>query len=74
MRPLWLCRVCAAPWPCQPGRLLLLMDYRCDRVALSIHMAGCLSDATADLLKLNPDRMPSPKDLFDRLLGWTTRG
>ncbi|MFD6734899.1 hypothetical protein ACFWDZ_27700 [Micromonospora aurantiaca] len=36
--------MCAAPWPCQPARLLLLLDYRRDRVALSIHMAGCLFD------------------------------
>ncbi len=69
MRPLWLCRVCAAPWPCQPARLLLLLDYRRDRVALSIHMAGCLFDATADLLRANPN----PADLFDRFIGWTAR-
>lgn len=73
IRPLWLCRVCAAPWPCPPARLLLLMDFRRDRVTLSVHLAGCLFDATADLLKLNPDGVPSPKDLFDRFLGWTGR-
>ncbi|MFY1659683.1 hypothetical protein [Micromonospora sp. WMMD1274] len=69
MRPLWLCRACAAPWPCQPARLLLLLDYRRDRVALSIHMASCLFDATADLLRTNPN----PADLFDRFIGWTAR-
>ncbi|MEU7805808.1 MULTISPECIES: hypothetical protein [unclassified Micromonospora] len=41
---------------------MLLLDYRRDRVALSIHMAGCLFDATADLLAANPN----PADLFDR--------
>ncbi|WFE38472.1 hypothetical protein [Micromonospora sp. WMMD998] len=69
MRPRWLCRVCAGPWPCQPARLLLLMDYRRDRVALSIYMAACLFDATADLLHQNPE----PQDLFDRFLGWAAR-
>ncbi|MCZ7438706.1 hypothetical protein O7598_20005 [Micromonospora sp. WMMC241] len=72
-RPLWLCRVCAAPWPCQPSRLLLLREYRHDRVGLSIYMAGCLFDATADLLTLNPNPGPSPKDLFDRFVAWTAR-
>ncbi|MFG1673273.1 hypothetical protein [Micromonospora sp. NPDC049282] len=45
------------------------MDYRRDRVALSIYMAACLFDATADLLKQNPD----PQELFDRFVRWTAR-
>ncbi|WBC14032.1 hypothetical protein O7600_23405 [Micromonospora sp. WMMA1998] len=49
--------------------MLLLLDYRRDRVALSIHMAGCLFDATADLLRANPN----PADLFERFIGWTAR-
>ncbi|MFE9655375.1 hypothetical protein [Micromonospora sp. NPDC006431] len=70
MRPLWLCRICAAPWPCQPARLLLLMEHRRDRVALSVYLAGLLFDATADLMKLNPNATPSPAELFDRFLAW----
>ncbi|MEU8366163.1 hypothetical protein [Micromonospora tulbaghiae] len=31
--------------------------------------AGCLFDATADLLRTNPN----PADLFDRFIGWTAR-
>ncbi|NYF57745.1 hypothetical protein [Micromonospora purpureochromogenes] len=73
MRPLWLCRVCAAAWPCPPARLLLGMEYRRDRVGLSVYMAGCLFDATADLIKLNPNPAPSPADLFERFLAWTAR-
>ncbi|WP_343443453.1 hypothetical protein [Micromonospora schwarzwaldensis] len=69
MRPRWLCRVCAGPWPCQPARLLLLMDYRRDRVALSVYLASCLFEAAADLLNLNPD----PQELFDRFVGWAAR-
>ncbi|MEV4386877.1 hypothetical protein AB0J68_14360 [Micromonospora sp. NPDC049580] len=74
MRPLWLCRVCAAAWPCQPARLLLTMEYRRDRVGLSVYMAGLLFEATADLIKLNPNPAPSPADLFARFVGWTARG
>ena len=73
MRPLWRCRVCAGPWPCQPARLLLLMEYRRDRVGLSVHMATCLFDATADLMTLNPNPGPSPEELFERFVGWTAR-
>ncbi|MFC4021879.1 hypothetical protein ACFOW4_28610 [Micromonospora sp. GCM10011542] len=73
MRPLWLCRVCAAPWPCQPARLLLGMEYRRDRVSLSVYMAGQLFDATADLIKLNPHPTTTPAELFDKFLAWTAR-
>ncbi|MEU0550383.1 hypothetical protein [Micromonospora sp. NPDC005979] len=73
MRPLWLCRVCAAAWPCPPARLLLTMQYRRDRVGLSVYLASQLFEATADLLKLNPDALPDPRELFDRFVAWTAR-
>ncbi|MGC4757478.1 hypothetical protein [Micromonospora trifolii] len=73
MRPLWLCRMCAAPWPCQPARLLLVIEYQRDRVGLSIYMAGLLFEATADLIKLNPNPAPSPADMFARFVGWIAR-
>lgn len=71
MRPTWLCRVCAAPWPCQPARLLLGLEYRGDRIGLAIYMAGMLFDATGDLLALNPNPGPQPADLFARFISWT---
>ncbi|WP_374198079.1 hypothetical protein [Micromonospora sp. PLK6-60] len=49
------------------------MEYRRDRVGLSIYMASCLHDATADLLKLNDNPGPSPADLFARFLAWTAK-
>ncbi|MEW2143393.1 hypothetical protein AB0869_11310 [Micromonospora vinacea] len=73
MRPLWLCRVCATAWPCPPARLLLILEYRRDQVALSVYMASQLFDATADLLKLNPGPAPDPRALFDRFLAWTAQ-
>ncbi|WP_432904970.1 hypothetical protein ACQP1S_08605 [Micromonospora matsumotoense] len=57
--------------PCQPARLLLTMEYRCDRVALSIYLASQLFEATANLVRLNPH--PGPAELFDRFLAWTAR-
>ncbi|MGC4771476.1 hypothetical protein ACLQ25_21210 [Micromonospora sp. DT44] len=73
MRPLWLCRVCAAAWPCPPARLLLTMQYRRDRVGLSVYLASQLFEATADLLKLNPDAVPDARELFERFVAWTAR-
>lgn len=73
MRPLWLCRVCAAPWPCQPARLALTRDYRQDRVGLSVYLAGRLFDATGDLVTLNPNAVPPPAELFERFPAWTRR-
>ncbi len=70
MRPLWLCRVCAAPWPCSPARLTLGREYAGDRLALSVYMTGRLHDAVADLYRLNPNPGPDLTELFDRFLGW----
>ncbi|MGW5556704.1 hypothetical protein ACWER9_05695 [Micromonospora sp. NPDC003944] len=72
-RPSWLCRVCAAAWPCALARMLLRVEYGTDRVALSIYMASQLFDATADLLTLNPEPGPDPRELFDRFLAWTAK-
>ncbi|MGN9777845.1 hypothetical protein ACTMS0_19090 [Micromonospora sp. H33] len=72
-RPLWLCRVCTAAWPCPVVRMLLRTQFEGNRVALSIYMAGQLFDATADLTKLYPNSAPSPEALFDRFLAWTAR-
>jgi hypothetical protein len=70
IRPLWLCRVCAAPWPCATARLTLLAEYADSHVALSIYLAGMLYDAIDDLYRLNPHDAPAPGALFDRFLGW----
>ncbi|WP_238425491.1 hypothetical protein [Micromonospora parastrephiae] len=72
-RPSWLCRVCAAPWPCASARMLLRVEYRADRVALSVYMASQLFDATADLYRLNPHPGPDPAELFTRFLAWTAQ-
>ncbi|MFE9919656.1 hypothetical protein ACFYPG_31330 [Micromonospora sp. NPDC005553] len=51
--------------------MLLRAQYGNDRVGLSIYMAGQLFDATADLLRLNPEPEPDPQELFTRFLAWT---
>jgi hypothetical protein len=71
LRPLWLCRACADPWPCATARLLLKAQYDQDQVALSIHMCGVLHEAVRDLYRLNPHEAPAPRAMFDRFVGWT---
>ncbi|WP_234359579.1 hypothetical protein [Plantactinospora sp. BC1] len=70
MRPLWLCRTCAHPWPCGRAKLDLLAEYQGSRVSLCLYLATLLCDAIDDLLKLNPSVTGSTADLFDRFLGW----
>ncbi|MFC8902056.1 hypothetical protein [Micromonospora sp. NPDC057140] len=43
-------------------------------MGLSVFMAGMLFDATGDLVKLNPNAVPPPAELFERFLAWTKRG
>ncbi|MBQ0896384.1 hypothetical protein KBX37_25385 [Micromonospora sp. U56] len=73
IRPLWLCRTCAAPWPCATARLTLLREYAHDRVALLVYLGGLLHDAAGQLHTLNPHDAPEPTQLFDRFLGWALR-
>ncbi|WP_420884088.1 hypothetical protein [Micromonospora sp. CPCC 205547] len=70
LRPLWLCRACAAPWPCAPARLGLLHEYAADRVSLLVYLGGLLHDAAGELHRLHPYDGPAPGQLFTRFLGW----
>ncbi|WP_446216179.1 hypothetical protein [Micromonospora sp. IBHARD004] len=70
LRPLWLCRACAAPWPCATARLTLLREYADDRVALLVYLGGLLHDAAGHLHALHPHDGPEPGQLFARFLGW----
>ncbi|MFI7658874.1 hypothetical protein ACIBTW_08295 [Micromonospora parva] len=70
LRPLWLCRVCAAPWPCPVARLTLRQEYAHDCVGLSVYLCAVLHEAVADLYRLNPHDGPDPAALFTRFVGW----
>jgi hypothetical protein len=74
IRPLWLCRLCAAPWPCATARLNLEAEYGDDRAGLSVYMATALHEAVEDLHKLNPEPSQDPAELFVRFIAWTQRG
>ncbi|SCE64599.1 hypothetical protein [Micromonospora mirobrigensis] len=69
-RPVWLCRACGAPWPCQPAKLGLRAEYAGDRVGLAVYLCGLLHEAVADRLRLRPDEV-DPAEFFARFVGWT---
>lgn len=73
MRPLWLCRACAQPWPCATAHLALRREYADDRVALCVYLGGMLHVAADDLYRLNPHDAPDPRALFLRFLAWAPR-
>ena len=73
LRPLWLCRRCGRPWPCGRARLVLLVEYRDNRIGLFLYLAGLLHEAIEDLRRLNPSTTGTVRDLFDRFLGWPAR-
>ncbi|SDY10613.1 hypothetical protein SAMN05444365_101687 [Micromonospora pattaloongensis] len=73
LRPIWLCRACAAPWPCGSARLALTAEYADDPVGLCVYLCATLHEAVADLYRLNPDDGPDPRAVFERFLGWVPR-
>lgn len=69
-RPLWLCRVCAGPWPYGEARLALLREHGNDLTYLRIYLASQMHDALRDLITLNPYAAPTPAATFKRFLSW----
>nr|MDT0659966.1 hypothetical protein [Micromonospora sp. DSM 115978] len=69
-RPLWLCRACAAPWPCGQAKIELLRELATDGTYLRIYLASQMHEALADLCALTPYEMPSPVQVWNRFLSW----
>ncbi|MEU1363776.1 hypothetical protein ABZ356_28480 [Micromonospora zamorensis] len=68
MRPAWLCRNCAAPWPCGPARLDLAAEFDGHSIALAFYLAASMHEAIDDVhgLVLRPN-LPA---MHARFLGW----
>lgn len=71
LRPVWLCRNCAHPWPCGQARLDLINQFRNDRAALPTYMGVMLNLAIRDFTKLDPNAVTDPEDLNQRFVRWT---
>ncbi|MBF9133406.1 hypothetical protein I0C86_31265 [Plantactinospora sp. S1510] len=69
-RPIWLCRACAAEWPCLVARTRLPIEYARNPVALHIYLGTMLQAAIDDLYRLNPEPGPDPARMYARFLAW----
>lgn len=70
LRPTWLCRACADPWPCVQTRADLLAEHGDDLTLLAVFMVSTMTEAVYDLYALNPDATPTPAELWDRFMQW----
>lgn len=70
IRPLWLCRACAAPWPCGAARLALRAQYAGDQPSLLVYLATVFAEATGHLVGFDPAAAPAPEAIFARFVGW----
>lgn len=70
IRPLWICRTDAQPWPCAEARLALTQEYRDALVDLCVYLGLSLARATRELYQLNPSECPSPEAMHGRFIGW----
>ncbi|MGN9804626.1 flavin reductase [Micromonospora sp. L32] len=67
LRPMWLCRVDAHPWPCASAKLDLLDAYADDRHGLRHHLSELKDEAEDDIAQLDSGNRPQ---LADRFLSW----
>ena len=72
LRPLWICRVDAYPWPCADARLDLTNGYRDKTISLTLFLAAQFVEALGDLHTIDPalGPPPDPRALYERFLGW----
>ncbi|MBM7076509.1 hypothetical protein [Micromonospora humida] len=67
LRPTWLCRIDAHPWPCGPAKLALLTEYANNRAELLNLLATMKVEAEQHLTSLDSGRQT---DLTRRFLAW----
>lgn len=72
LRPLWICRSCAGPWPCAVARLKLKAEFCEHRADLPVYMATVMHEAIVELSRLDPATL-DPADVFVRFIAWTQR-
>ncbi|MGW4463470.1 hypothetical protein [Micromonospora sp. NPDC004704] len=73
LRPLWICRVDARPWPCPDARLNLVAAYLPDRrIELYLYLGLQFTTALVELDTVAVDNgvRATPSGLHVRILGW----
>ncbi|MGC4812792.1 hypothetical protein ACLQ29_19900 [Micromonospora sp. DT228] len=74
LRPLWSCRADGQHWPCREARLRLTAEFDGNPSGLTIYLASMFCEAAQDIHHLDPSNGPSPRELFDRFVGWVRKG
>ncbi len=67
LRPIWLCRLDANPWPCGEAKLVLLAAFADDRPGLLTLLSTLQREAEDHLTQLDSGRS---NNLTDRFLSW----
>jgi hypothetical protein len=68
MRPLWICEIDGADWPCSHARDELHEQYAGDLPGLGVYMATRLLEASRELADTPHG---TPRLLYERFLFWT---
>lgn len=72
LRPLWICRLVAQPWPCADARLALVDGFRDRTPSLTLLLASQFVEELGDLDTIAP-KLRAPPDsrvLDERFIGW----
>jgi hypothetical protein len=74
LKPLWICRTDAQPWPCADARLDLTEGFRGKTISLTLFLASQFVEALNDLHAIDPalGDPPDPHALYQRFLGWVS--
>lgn len=64
-RPVWDCLACEKPWPCDPAREQLAVQYAGDRIGLSVYLGIQLARAAGEAPHLTAE------ELHERFVAWT---
>ncbi len=64
MHPSWLCGSCLKPWPCDPAREALVIEYRQMPTALGLYLQAQKDQAREELLGYNTE------ELDERFVDW----
>ncbi|WP_326556715.1 hypothetical protein [Micromonospora sp. NBC_01796] len=72
LKPLWICRTDAQPWPCADARLDLAAGFRDKTINLTLFLAAQFVEALEDLHSIDPQlgEPPDSRILYERFLGW----
>jgi hypothetical protein len=64
-RPSWDCRVCGKPWPCDPSREALRIEYLRFPTVLRMYLAQQMTAAIVELHHVQPG------EFHERFLAWS---